>query len=559
MRLTIVGTNDLHGWVQPHRSKLPDGRTLERGGVALLSSYVKRVRAENPGGTVVLDAGDMFQGTLASNLSEGEVVIAAYNAIGYDAAALGNHEFDYGPEGPGSVALAPEVDPFGAVVARIRQAKFPMLGRNIYLKDGRRLPEWLGNDGTVLLERNGIKIGVMGLITPSTPSVTNPVNVSTLEFGELAPEAIETSRELRARGADVVLAVVHAGGKCSDLHDPHQTDSCDRSGEIFSMLRDVPPGTLDGVIAGHTHATMGHFVNGTPVIESGSYGSRFGILELNVDPVSRKVLPERTRIRASIELCSMVYAGTGSCDPKLPAGAVFEPARFLGAPVSSDPAVEKVLAPYLAKVAEEQKRNLTVTVPHVLTRDHHHESPLGNALADAVRAMENSEASLLNSGGLRSDLAPGPLTYGALYEVFPFDNTVATLNVTGQELVELLEALLSSNHGVPQTSGLQFTATYCGRTARISEILIGGKPLDRKRLYRLTTSDFLALGGDGLGPVLAKIPAERKDLGHRRELNMRDGLAAWLTTRGGELTAKVDGRMKLITASDPACAATVAR
>lgn len=557
IRLTIVGTNDLHGWVEPQQIVAADGETIERGGLALLSGFLKQVRAANPDGTVLLDAGDMFQGTLASNVSEGAVVIAGYNAIGYDAAALGNHEFDYGPVGSGSVALAPGVDPFGAVVERIRQAQFPMLGRNIYLKGERTRPEWLGNDGTLLLERNGVRVGIVGLITPSTPRVTNPVNVSSLDFGELAPEALEAAESLRARGAEVVIAVVHAGGRCHDLSDPHSLESCDTSGEIFAMLRELPPGTLDGVIAGHTHAHVGHYVNGTPVIESGSYGTRFGILELTFDPVDRKVLTEKTRIRAGIELCTRFWAGTTGCDPKeAPPEARTEPAHFDGAPVAPDPRVAEVLAPYLTKVAEEQQRPLEVAVPTRLTRNQREESPLGNAFADAVRAMENSDASLLNSGGFRADLHAGMLTYGALYEVFPFDNTVATLRVTGEELVAMLEALLSSGHGVPQTSGLTFTARYCGPTARITEIAVGGEPLDPERIYKLTTIDFLALGGDGLGPVLARIPEERKDLGHRRERNMREALAAWLQERGGELSGSVDGRMRLLVDDAPSCAQT---
>src|SRR5260370_34602734 len=112
IRLTIVGTNDLHGWI---------------GGLPTFAGYLSILRADNPGGTLLLDAGDLFQGTLAANLSEGAVVIDAYNYLGYQATAIGNHEFDYGPEGPASVPQQPDDDPVGALKARLRQGGVPQL------------------------------------------------------------------------------------------------------------------------------------------------------------------------------------------------------------------------------------------------------------------------------------------------------------------------------------------------------------------------------------------------------------------------------------------------
>src|SRR5216683_4674969 len=154
IRLTIVGTNDLHGWI---------------GGLPTFAGYLSILRADNPDGTLLLDAGDLFQGTLAANLSEGAVVVDAYNYLGYQASAIGNHEFDYGPEGPISVALVPGSDPFGALKQRLRQANFPFLAVNIYdARTGER-PQWLTNDGTMVVERKGLKIGILGLITPTTP------------------------------------------------------------------------------------------------------------------------------------------------------------------------------------------------------------------------------------------------------------------------------------------------------------------------------------------------------------------------------------------------------
>ena len=119
--LTILGTNDWHGWAQPHQARAADGSAVDEGGLALYASVVKLLRAETGGRLLVVDAGDIFQGTLVSNLSEGAVMVDAFNALGMDAVAVGNHEFDYGPVGPAVVPTTPSEDPVGASHARPRR------------------------------------------------------------------------------------------------------------------------------------------------------------------------------------------------------------------------------------------------------------------------------------------------------------------------------------------------------------------------------------------------------------------------------------------------------
>ena len=552
VQLTLVGTNDLHGWVQSHPRALPDGTALNAGGLEVFAGYLEVLRARNPGGVVLVDAGDLFQGTLVANLSEGAVVIDAYNALGYDAAAIGNHEFDYGPVGPRSAAIRPEDDALGALAACAERARFPLLARNVHLADGSR-PPFL--ESSTIVERHGVKVGILGLLTPMTPQVTNPVNVQRLRFEDMASEARSGAAELRAQGAEVLVALVHAGGRCSDLSDPASLASCDRRGEIFGLLEALPAGLFDAVVAGHTHASVGHLVNGMPVIESGSYGKQFGLIELTIDPATRRPVPGQTRIRSSIPVCARIIEQTGGCNAKLwQPGMTLAPATFEGVAITPSATIEALLAPFLGRVTERQRQSLKVPLPATLTREYRHESPLGNALADALRAMEGADVALLNSGGLRADLPAGELTYGALYEVFPFDNAIATLRLTGAEIVALFESLLSSTHGAPQSSGLRFVAERCGRRTKITRItLADGRPLKPEAVYELTTSDFLALGGDGVGEVLDRVPAERKDFGHERDLGMRDALAEWLERRGGTFEAGVDGRMRVVDSSREGC------
>lgn len=550
LRITLVGTNDVHGWVAPHVTRLADGGEVTQGGVATFAGYLKILREANPGGVVLLDAGDIFQGTLVSNLTEGEVVVDAFNALGYQAAAIGNHEFDYGPQGPFSV-VQPGMDPFGALKARLKQAKFPLLAVNIYDASTGARPAWLLNDGTVMLEVKKVKVGIVGLITPTTPTVTNPVNVSSLRFGSLVPEALAASQRLRAKGAHLVVGLAHAGGKCASTDNPKDLASCDvKSGEIFEALQGLPPKTFDAVIAGHTHSVIGHLVNGTPVVETWGLGRYFSTIDLYLDLKKKVVLEEKTILRAAIPICTMVDTVSGGCEArklKEQRGVKLLPATFLGKPVVPDSGIAELIRPALNRVEKEQRRALGLTVPATMGRNYEAESALGSFLADSLRAMEKSDVALLNSGGLRADLHAGELTYGAIYEVLPFDNTVANVTLTGEELRRLLHAAYGSRKGVFQVSGLQVSLSRCPGHDRLRAVtLVDGKAIEPQRRYRVTLPDFLARGGDGLGAVLSALPPGRIDLGESRALNFREAMVAHWQKAKKPLVAPKPGRVAFV-------------
>jgi 5'-nucleotidase len=550
LRITLVGTNDIHGWVFPNEVTLPDGTLVPEGGVAAFAGYLAILREKNPGGVLLLDGGDLFQGTLASNSSEGKVVVDAYNFLGYTAAAIGNHEFDYGPAGPAAVALKDGDDPFGALKERIAQAKFPLLAVNIYEAATGARPEWLKNDGTLIVDVKGIKVGIVGLITPTTPQVTNPLNVTTLRFGSLIPEALTAARRVREHGADVVVAIAHAGSKCGSLKDPRKVDSCDATGEIFEMLQGLPPGTFDAVVAGHTHAPMGHFVNGTPVIETWGLGRYFGLIELAIDPATKKPLKDRTQITPIIPVCENVDAELFTCESrklmKKGSAKLVQPI-FLGAPVVKNAELEAMLAPEKQRVHALQHRKLGVAAKQTFTRSYENESPLGNLLSDTLREMEKADIALLNSGGLRADLPAGELTYGDVYEVLPFDNMIATVTVTGEELRRLLQVAYGARKGVFQVSGLKVNLSKCPGQERLKAFtLADGKPPSPKKKYRVVMPDFLARGGDGMGSVIGALTKEQVDFGDRRVENFRDAVVSHWQKRKKDLALAKGGRLTFV-------------
>jgi len=458
--------------------------------------------------------------------------------------------------------VKPGDDPLGALKERVRQARFPFLSANLFEAASGQRPAWLGNDGTVLVTVQGVKVGIVGLSTPSTPTTTNPTNVTALRFDPLAPAALEASKRLRERGAEVVLGVAHAGGRCPRLEDPRDLSSCDlKNGEIYAALEPLPPGTLDAVVAGHTHQVMGHFIHGVPVIETYGLGRSLGYVELFVDPVSRRVLPERTLIRAGIPLCAQVDAASGTCDSrklKDQAEVKLVPATFMGQPVVPDPAVQALIAPVLARVEQEQHRELGLTIPVALKRDYQGESALGDFLADSLREAVGADVALLNPGGLRADIDAGPLTFGDVYEVLPFDNTVAFVTMSGDELKRFLQVVYSKD-GVFQVSGLTVKLNRCpGPDRFLGATFANGRPLEPAKLYRVTLPDFLARGGDGLGPALAQLPPGRIDLGQTRPGNIRDELIAYWKGRKTPIATPTLGRISYVDSGAP-CPASQAR
>src|SRR5262245_54856250 len=285
--ITVVGTNDLHGGFAPREG---------RGGLALFAGYlanVRQARARDGGAVVLVDAGDMFQGTLESNLEEGAPVIAAYNALGYDAAAVGNHDFDYGPAGPPSVPRSPADDPFGALEARAAEARFPFLAANILVATTQEPVAWRNVRPTTIVEKAGVKVGIVGVSTETTLHTTMAANVATLAMAPLAETIAARAAALRKQGAAIVVVAAHAGGDCRDFKDPDDLSSCAPGQEIVAIANALPGGLVDAIVAGHRHEGMAHRVNGIAIVEAFTGGRSFSRVDIAFDSGQRRVLSAR--------------------------------------------------------------------------------------------------------------------------------------------------------------------------------------------------------------------------------------------------------------------------
>jgi 2',3'-cyclic-nucleotide 2'-phosphodiesterase (5'-nucleotidase family) len=469
--ISLVGTNDLHGRIE---ALPPFGGYL---------ANLRRARDRDGGAVVLVDAGDMFQGTLPSNLGEGAAVVRAYNVLGYAAAALGNHEFDFGPVGPEVTAQKPGDDPRGALRARAAEATFPFLDANLIDTATGAAPAWKNVMPDVLLDVAGVRLGILGVATASTPRTTLAANFAGLAVKPLAPAIAAAAADLHRRGATVVIVAAHAGGACKRFDVPEHVDSCEADGEIFQVARAlVTDGTIiDAIVAGHTHEGVAHRVVGIPIVEAYANGHDFSRIDLTVDRATGRASQVR------------IFPPQRICTPGRCAGESYE-----GAPVVPDAAVAAAIAPALdaARAAREQRLAVDATA---IKRAQKVESPLGNLVADLMRAARpGADVALTNGGGLRVDLPAGPLTYGSLFEALPFDNRFATIPITAADLAEVIARNLGRDNGIVSISGVRATARCSGGELAVTLARADGRPLAPRTRLTLATSDFLATGGDGL-------------------------------------------------------------
>jgi 5'-nucleotidase len=310
-QLTVIGISDLHGALQVERLETLNQQKVERGGASWIASIIQAIKKNTAGPVVIVDAGDMFQGTLVSNSAEGEPVIRFYNFLGVDAAALGNHEFDYGPIGPASYASESiGSDPREALKARIQQANFPLLAANIIDEATHTTPTWA--KPSLFIERQGVKIGIVGGATTLTPSTTDKRNLVGLKFLPEAEPLLKEAISLRQRGADFVILTAHIGGGCKDNRSGQEAvlESC-RFQDIFHLLDQMPEHTFDFVLGGHTHQQINKMYRGSIILQPAANGSFLALAKLKKSPKQIKTTQEL------IPVCSAGIKTTDgfSCEP----------------------------------------------------------------------------------------------------------------------------------------------------------------------------------------------------------------------------------------------------
>ncbi|MFN0152245.1 MAG: bifunctional metallophosphatase/5'-nucleotidase [bacterium] len=481
VELTILTTNDFHGALE----QVDKERDTERpiGGAAWVAATIARERATNPDGAIVVDAGDIYQGTALSNLTQGRASIDYMNAAGFDAAAIGNHEFDWGVP---------------VLLDRIEQAKFPMLVANMRERATGKLPKWA--KPYVIVERSGVRVAVIGLITPDTPNTTMPANVEPYEFLDPAAEANALIPTLVPAKADIAVIVCHHGG------------SMDRDGNLSGEVVEMSEAIVGeaAVVGGHTHQIMHGKVDGVPVVEAGASGRTIGRIDLVVDRAARAVTESSVRVLT-------VYADSTAPDTSV--ARLVERYRAEVAPI-----LDEVIGEAAIEIEAARR-----------------ECGMGNFIADAMREAGGVSFAFQNPGGVRAPLDKGPITYSEIYRVMPFDNTIVTMELTGVEVLQLLEQAVGDGSFL-HVSGLRYSADMARpKGSRITvAAATGGVPIVADTVYPIAVNNYMAQGGDSL-PLITKRAGARET-----GIVIREAMAAHIraeTKEGRAISARAEGRV----------------
>ena len=448
-KLTILYTNDLHAHLDPHRVPWISNTRLV-GGFANIATRVKQEKAANPN-TLYFDAGDFFTGPYISSLTKGEAVINVMNYLSLDAACIGNHEFDHG---------------WKNVPDQLRKARFPVLNGNIFLKGKKKL---LWNNPYTIILMNGIRIGVIGL--HGRFAFYDTIADEMIQGVEAKDEEVYLKKyikELRKK-TDLVILLVHQGipGRQSSTGSTDVARNLQRDIDLAAAI----PG-IDIMITGHAHqgTPQALLSNGTIIVSTDALGTELGKLEISYNPINDKITAHKNTL-------NYLYDDE----------------------VMDDSATVRVIAAWKEKVKQITDEKVT-TIPVALTRSYGEESVMGNMVADAIlHAYPGFDLAVTNSGGLRQDIEAGAVTVGNIISAFPFPNTIHQLEIKGADLFELFEHGAALTNGILQVSkGIEIIYNETRPVgSRITSCKINSVELDRNKIYKVLTSNFLADGGDG--------------------------------------------------------------
>lgn len=500
VELTLLGINDFHGRI--------DANTVAFAGT------VEQLREQASGPSIFLSAGDNIGASLfASSVAQDTPTIDVLNALGLEATAVGNHEFDRGWE-----------DLAGRVTD---DSDYPQLGANVYFAgtDTAALPEY------ALIEAGGLTVGVIGAVTEETPSLVSPAGIVDLEFGDPVVAVNRVAAELSdgdaSNGeADVIVALYHEGAGAG-TPDGATLDEEIAAGGPFAALVNETAAEVDAIFTGHTHKEYSWSapIPGTertrPIVQTGSYGGNIGEIVLSIDGSgsvtahTERIVPRTTTPAA--ELIS-TYPRVAEVD-RIVSAALANAAEIGNTAVgevSGDITTAYAGGAFVDGVWTGGSRD-----------DRASESALGNTVANMLRDSlstlpDGAQIGVTNPGGLRADLwdtqaefgatavpgmADGTVSFSQANAVLPFNNTLAMVSLTGEQFTTLLEQQWQRNADgtVPQRPYLQLglsdnvSYTYdpaLPEGSRITSVTIDGEPLDPQASYRVGTFSFLATGGD---------------------------------------------------------------
>lgn len=473
-KITILHTNDHHG----HFWRSEYGEYGLAAQKTLVDSIRKEV-AQEGGSVLLLSGGDINTGVPESDLQDVEPDFRGMNLIGYDAMAVGNHEFD---------------NPLTVLRQQEKWAKFPFLSANIYQKStGERLfKPW------AIFTRQDIKIAVIGLTTDDTAKIGNPEYFTDIEFRKPAEEAKVVIQELNMNEKpDVIIATTHMG------HYDNGDHGSNAPGDV-EMARSLPAGSLEMIVGGHSqdpvcmaseNKKQVNYVPGTPcapdkqngiwIVQAHEWGKYVGRADFEFRNGEMKMVNYQL---IPVNLKKKVTWDNGKSE------------RVLYTPeIAENPQMLSLLTPFQNK-GKAQLEVKIGSVNGLLEGDRSKvrfvQTNMGRVILAAQIARTGADFGVMSGGGIRDSIEAGDITYKSVLKVQPFGNIVVYADMSGKEVVDYLTAVAQmkpDSGAYPQFANVSFVA----KEGKLTDLKIKGEPVDPAKTYRMATLSFNATGGDG--------------------------------------------------------------
>lgn len=473
-KITILHTNDHHG----HFWRSEYGEYGLAAQKTLVDSIRKEV-AQEGGSVLLLSGGDINTGVPESDLQDAEPDFRGMNLIGYDAMAVGNHEFD---------------NPLTVLRQQEKWAKFPFLSANIYQKStGERLfKPW------AIFTRQDIKIAVIGLTTDDTAKIGNPEYFTDIEFRKPAEEAKVVIQELNMNEKpDVIIATTHMG------HYDNGDHGSNAPGDV-EMARSLPAGSLAMIVGGHSqdpvcmaseNKKQVNYVPGTPcapdkqngiwIVQAHEWGKYVGRADFEFRNGEMKMV--------NYQLIPVNLKKKVTCDNGKSERVLYTPE------IAENPQMLSLLTPFQNK-GKAQLEVKIGSVNGLLEGDRSKvrfvQTNMGRVILAAQIARTGADFGVMSGGGIRDSIEAGDITYKSVLKVQPFGNIVVYADMSGKEVVDYLTAVAQmkpDSGAYPQFANVSFVA----KEGKLTELKIKGEPVDPAKTYRMATLSFNATGGDG--------------------------------------------------------------
>jgi len=526
--IKLLGFNDFHG--QLSTGKLVGTRPV--GGAAVLASYLHAAEAQAQDGSIIVHAGDFVGASpAASALLQDEPSISFLNMLANSACAqgkmsrgcnvvgtLGNHEFDEGLKevkrllNGGNYASGPFLeDPWkGSIV--------PYVNANVVRSKGGQtiLPPY------VIKKIKDVNIGFIGAVLKGTPTIVTPTGVAGLTFKDEAASINQQVAKLKSLGIHAIVVTIHQGQSqgASNENPTNPAGTEPTSGAIVDIVKQLDD-EVDIVVSGHSHSFMNTLISNSNgkkmlVVQAFSASTAYDDIDVTIDPVTQDVVEKSARV-----LTTWADQGPG---------------------LAPDAAVASLVAQAEAKVAPLINQVVgTAAVDITTVENSAGESAMGNLIADAQRAATGTDIAFMNPGGIRAGLVAGPVTWGALFTVQPFGNSLVTMKLTGAQILTALEQqwLGQPFPRIMKASGITYSwdnAMPAGNRIVAGSVRINGVPLVTSQTYNVTVNNFMATGGDNF--TLFK--SGTNQTGGAVDL---DALIAYVKTLSQPFSAAIEGRI----------------